>query len=158
MELRRLVLLGIAPFALGAPLIAACGGGDGGGGTGNDEDYVAAICKAGKEFQDELFAAFSEVDPDASEEEALEAFVEPFENFANAIEDANPPSDLEDWHEDTVNAINDIVERIKDGDLDALESEDDPIGDPPAGAAERLQAIADENEDCIEADFTFGDE
>ncbi len=156
LEIRRLALLGIAPFALGASLLAACGGDDdGGGGSGNDEDYVAAICKAGADFQEDLFAAFGDIDPDASEEEQIQAFAEPFENFANAIDNANPPSDLSDWHNDTVDAINEIVDQIKDGNIDALESEDDPIGEPPAGAAERLQAIADENEDCIEADFTF---
>lgn len=157
LEIRRLALLGIAPFALGASLLAACGGGDGGG-NGNDEDYVAAICNAGKDFSDDLFAALGDIDPDASEEEAIEAFIEPFENFANAVEDANPPSDLSDWHNDTVDTLNELVEQIKDGDLDALESDDDPFGEPPAGAQERLQAIAEDNEDCIEANFTFGDE
>lgn len=148
--------MGIAPFALGASLLAACGGDDdGGGGTGNDEDYVAAICKAGKEFQEELLAAFSDIDLDASEEDQIKAFAEPFEAFANAIEDANPPSDLREWHSNTVKEINKIVDQIKDGDVDALESNEDPLADPPAGAAERLQAIAENNEDCIEADFTF---
>lgn len=158
MELRRLALLGIAPFAIAAPLIAACGGGDGGGGTGNDEDYVSAICKAAAQFQEELFDAFGDIDLDASEEEQIQAFAEPFENFANAIEDANPPSDLSDWHNDTVDAINEIVDQIKDGNVDALESNEDPIGEPPGDAAERLQAIAAENEDCLAADFTFGEE
>lgn len=151
--------MGIAPLALGASLLASCGDDDGGGGGGgSDEDYVAAICSAGKEFSDDLFAALADIDPDASEEDAIEAFIEPFEDFANAIEDANPPSDLAEWHDETVDTLNDLVERIKDGDLDALESEDDPFGEPPAGAAERLQAIADENQDCIDADFTFGEE
>ena len=130
---------------------------DDGGGSGNDEDYVAAICAAGKEFQDDLFAAFGDIDPDASEEDQIQAFAEPFEAFANALDDANPPSDLSEWHNDTVDAIKDIVEQIKDGNIEALESEEDPIGEPPAGAAERLQAIADGNEDCIDADFTFDD-
>ncbi len=155
MELRRLVLLGLAPVAVGAALLASCGGG--GGGNGSDEDYVADICAAGAEFQDDLFAAFGDVDPDASEEDQLKAFVEPFENFAKALEKANPPSDIKDWHSDTVKSIKEIVKQIKDGNTDALESDEDPIGDPPAGVAERLQAIAEGNEDCISADFTFDD-
>lgn len=158
MEIRRLALLGIAPLAIGASLLASCGGDDDGGGSGSDEDYVAAICAAGKEFSEDFEAAFADLDADASEEEALEAFVEPFRNFANAIDDANPPSDIADWHNDTVDAINEIVEQIEDGNLEALENMDEPIGDPPGDAAERLQAIADENQDCIDADFTFGEE
>lgn len=160
MKLRKLAFLGIAPLALGAALLGACGddddGGSGGGGGGNDEDYVAAICKAGKSFQEDIFAALEDIDLDASEEEQMEAFVGPFEDFANAIEDARPPSDLRDWHGDVVDAINNMVKELKDGNLEALEDSDDPIGDPPAGAADRLQAIADKNPDCQEADFDFG--
>lgn len=161
MELRKLAFLGIAPIALGAALLGACGDDDdggSGGGSGSDEDYVAAICDASKTLQEDILASLEDIDLDAPEDEQLEAILGPFEDFANAVEDANPPSDLEDWHGDVVDAINDMVEQLKDGNLEALENSEDPIGDPPAAAAERLQAIAENNPDCAEADFDFSDE
>jgi hypothetical protein len=154
LELRKLAFLGIAPFALGAALLGACGGDDddGGGGGGSDEDYVRAICGATNDFQDDLVAAFADIDPDASEEEGLEALAEPFEEFANAIEDANPPSDLSDWHDGVVDAINGMVEQIKDGDASVLE-EDDPLGEPPADVSERLEAVAADIPECAGSVF-----
>ena len=91
------------------------------------------------------------------EDKAIEAMVKPFENFANAIDDANPPKDLKDWHDQTVETLDDVVKKLKDGDVEALSSfGDSPLPEPPADASERLQKIADKNKDCQDADFAFG--
>lgn len=156
MKLRKFALLGIAPLVLAAAFVAACGGGDGdGGGTGSDEAYVAAVCKAGAKFQEDLFAALGTMDFDAPEEDQLKAFEEPFKNFADSLNKAKPPADLKAWHENAVKTINTMVSDIRNGNMDALEGEEDPLGDPPPAAAARLQAIAEKNQECIDADFTF---
>lgn len=163
MVFRNNLKFGLIGSVAGAALLfGACGGDDdggGGGGAGNDEDFVAAICAAGRDFSED-FAKVIEENADLTEtDEIAEVIVEPFENFANAVEDANPPEDLEEWHGEVVSSLNNIVENLKSGNEDdilaALDA--DPISDPPADAVSRLEAIAEDNEDCQEADFTFGE-
>lgn len=136
-----------------ALLLAGCGGGSGGGG-GSDEAFIEDICAAGVEF----FSALEGIDTqEADPAKALEAFAGPFEDFANAVEDADPPSDLEEWHTQAVASLNDIVAKLKDGDIDALSNlGDSPFPEAPADAQERLDKIAADNEDCQEADLGFG--
>ncbi len=157
MNLRKKVLwAAIVPFALGAFVLTGCGGSGGGGGTGSDEKYVAAICDAGLKFQNELLKLFTDIDDDASDEDVAKAFAKPLEEFAKGVSNARPPADMKAWHDQTVKALNASVSEIKKGNLDALD--DDPIGDPPAAAAARLQKVAEKNKDCVDADFTFTDD
>ncbi|MCC7364500.1 MAG: hypothetical protein IT303_09005 [Dehalococcoidia bacterium] len=139
--------------ALAASVFVACGGDDdggSGGGTGSDEEYVADICKGMNDFMEDFGAAFEDLDLESTnEDDMIDAFVKPFESLANAFEDAKPPSDLKDWHSDAVDALNDMVKAMKDGDAGALEN--DALGDipdMPEDVAERLGKIAEDNEDC----------
>lgn len=159
MKLRKIgLLLGIAPFALGATFLGACGDDDGGGGggSGSDEDFVAGLCDAFLVFQEDLQDLFSDLSDLEDEEEAAKAMAEPFEKLAESFEDLNPPSDLRDWHEDASEALNEAAEQLKDGNVDdGIFAGDQPFDDPPQDVQDRLQAIAEDNDDCIEADFTF---
>lgn len=150
---KTIKLAALGTIAGGALLFGACGGDDGGGGS--DEDFISAICKAGADF----FADLEEVDTEETDPSKLmESFAEPFDKFANAVEDANPPEDLETWHADAVKSLKDIVAKMEDGDVKALDSlGDSPFPEPPAGTQERLNAIAEDNEDCQEADLGFGE-
>ena len=165
MELRKLgLLLGIAPFALGATFFAACGGDDddggggGGGGSGSDEDFVDGLCAAFKDFEDDFSKLLENPEDLANEDDAAEAMAEPFGKLADAFGDLNPPNDLEDWHKDASEALDKVAEQLKDGNFDESLFEDDPLEEPPGDAQERLQKLADDNEDCKEANFDFGTE
>jgi len=157
MNFRKLGLyVGIAPVVLGATLLSGCGGG---GGDANDEDFVSDICGAFADFSEALEKVQS--DPEklaeaASDPDKLSAlFVEPYEDLANAFADANPPSDLEDWHEEASKAMKDQVQALKDGeDVDEIFS-GDPFPEAPSGPDERLSKVAENNEDCEEAGLAF---
>lgn len=161
MNIRKVAIwAGIVPVALGATLFAACGGDDdgggGGGGSGSDEDYVAAICKAGLNFSKDLEEVFKDPESLADEDKAMEKLADIFEDFANDFAKAKPPADLKDWHNDASKQLKDGVEQIKDGDLESgIFAGDTPFPEPPAEAGERLQKAAESNEDCQEADFAF---
>lgn len=161
MNIRKIAIwAGIVPVALGATLFAACGGDDNGGGggsgSGSDEDYVAAICKAGLNFTKDLEEVFKDPSALADEKKAMEKLADIFEDFANDFAKAKPPADLKDWHNDASKQLKDGVKQIKDGDLESgIFAGDTPFPEPPAEAGERLQKAAESNKDCIEADFAF---
>jgi len=145
--------------------VAACGGGssDTAGKAlsytatpGNDNEYVAAYCKAQAQFQDAMGNALK--DPaklaDASQFDKL--YEQPFERYVNALEAAHPPSDLVQYHESLVRTLGGIVESMqKSKKIDALVSEASRIPQPPKAAAARLQAVAANNADCQRSQFSF---
>ena len=156
MAFRTNLKFGILTSIVAATLLfGACGGDDDGGGGGSDEEFVADICKAGVEFANSIAA----IDVDLNDVKATaKAMAGPFEDFAKAIEDTNAPSDLKDWQGDMVDALDNIVDKLKSGDeqdiQDALSG--DPFPEPPASAGDRFEAIAADNKDCQDADFAFG--
>jgi len=156
---RRLGLfLGIAPLVIGAMAFGACGDDDDGGGgsrSGSDEEFVADLCAAMKQFDEDITKVFSDPSAFEDEDEAVEALSEPMRNLANAFEDARVPNDLRDWHEKASKALNDTVDKLESGDFDESTFEDDPFEDPPQDAVDRLQKLAEDNEDCQDADFDF---
>lgn len=123
---------------------------------GNDNEYVAAYCKAQAQFQDAMGSALK--DPaklaDASQFDKL--YEQPFERYVNALEAAHPPSDLVQYHESLVRTLGGIVESMqKSKKIDALVSEAAKIPQPPKAAAARLQAVAANNADCQRSQFSF---
>ena len=159
MNIRKVAIRGaIVPIGLGALAFAGCGGGDGGG-SGSDEDYVAAICKAGVKFTKDLEKAFTDTSLLSDEDKAMEKLADIFEDFANDFEDAKPPSDIKEWHEDAAKQLKDGVKQIKDGDMESgIFAGDSPFPEPPEDVADRLSKVAEDNEDCQEADFSFGND
>jgi hypothetical protein len=120
----------------------------GGGGSGDEREYVAHVCQSLSDFVDEVIAAGSE-NPDATEEEQLEILREPFANLTDALDDADPPGDIEEYHDRLVDGFQEVRERIEDGDVTALEG--DPLADipePPADIQEKYNAIAEDVSEC----------
>jgi hypothetical protein len=154
-------------------LLAACGGDDdddgGGGGnstttsgggnittsggTGSDEDFVADICKAGKQFAADFQTALKDLGTNASDPNKIaEKLTKPVEDFVKAFAKAKPPKDLKDWHEQATSQMNLLVKNLKENnDFSAFEEQDQPFPDPPANAEERLSKVAEKNKDCQDA-------
>ena len=161
MEIRKWVLLaGLVPAALGASIFAACGGDDdddsGGssGGTGSDEAYVSDICAAGAKFAKDIDAASKNISS-SDPAKIAESFAKPFSDFAKAFDKAKPPKDLADWHSQAEKQLNDAAKALKDGNTDADIFGESALPDPPKAAADRLQKIAEKNDDCKDANFDF---
>lgn len=150
--------LGLVPFALGATFFAACGDDDDGGsdrpgaGSGSEEDFVSDLCKIGAQFAKDIDEAEAPTDP-----EDLDSLTEPFEKFAEDFGDLNPPSDLEDWHSEASKSLDDLVKKLKDGDFEALAEADEPFPDLPEDARERYEKLAEDDEDCQEAEGLFSE-
>jgi len=140
----------LVPALLGALLLGACGGGGSGGtGSGSDEKFVADICKAGAQFQDDLTKLFANLANIQSEEEAAKKIAEPFETFAKSFKAAKPPADLKQWHSDSSKSLDEAVAALKKGNTNAaIFQQDSPFPEPPKGAEERLSKIAANNTDC----------
>ena len=140
------------PMVLVALVLGACGGDSDGGsatGTGSDEKFVADICKAGAQFQDDLTKLFANLGNIQSEEEAAKKLAEPFESFAKSFKAAKPPSDLKEWHSAASKSLDEAVTAMKKGDTNAaIFQQDSPFPEPPKGAEERLSKIAASNADC----------
>ena len=155
--------LGLVPLALGAMFFVACGGDDddggggGGGGTGSDEDFVDDLCKAGADFAKDLEDIGDDLSAETDPEKISEAISEPFEDFANAFKKLKPPSDLKAWHDDASKSLDDVVDSLKDGNLDAEVLGDEPFPEMPKDAEERLSKLAEDNDDCQESDFDFSE-
>ncbi|HJP41592.1 MAG TPA: hypothetical protein QGF35_07790 [Dehalococcoidia bacterium] len=136
-------------------IFAACGGDDDDGANGrggSDESYVSAVCGAAVHF----LATFDDID-NADPDELLELLIESTEHYLETLEGINPPSDIEDFHGEVVKAFEDLLKAFEEGDDSVLLSEGDPFPEPPAEVAARLNALAEQNEDCIEADLSFGE-
>lgn len=166
MTIRKWALyLGVATMALSAAMFAACGGDDdddGGaspsGATGSDEAFVASICKAGVTFSKDLDKVTKDLASLTDPKKAATALAGPFEDFSNAFIKAKPPKDLKDWHSDASAKLKEAVKALKSGDLESdIFTQDAPFPDPPKEAAARLTKVAEKNDDCKEADFSFGD-
>jgi hypothetical protein len=163
-----LVALLLALFALCSAL-AACGGDSGGGDNdtaasalaytatpGNDNEYVAAYCKAQAQFQDAMGTALKDPSKLADASQFDKLYEQPFERYVSALEAAHPPSDLVKYHESLVRTLGGIVQSMKDSKkIDALVNEAAKIPQPPKDAAHRLQAVAANNADCQRSGFSF---
>ncbi|MCK9521263.1 MAG: hypothetical protein M0R74_19895, partial [Dehalococcoidia bacterium] len=117
------------------------------GGTGGDAQYVAAICKASREWWDQLSSAFMDIDPEKPEE-FMKGLMEPTRTYADQIAKAKPPKDIQEWHENLVAMFKDVVKGMESGE-DFIS--DDAFGDfpdMPLAAQERLVKVAEKNEDC----------
>lgn len=173
---RRLLVAGMAILAIA--LFAACGGGDdddddgedgsgdggsssnnplgggSGGGTGSDEKYVGDLCKATLK----LTNAFQSINPaDLGDESKIFDILEkPYEEFVDAMEDAKPPKDLKDYHDEALRQFRAALKAIEDEDQEELDRIfDAELPDPPAGVEERLDKVARDNKDCADAGVSF---
>jgi len=125
------------------------------GDTGSDEKYVAAVCKSGRKFLDDLTASMSKIDYskiDANDPDSMAKLMEPFtgtfRQFAKDLADAKPPKDLKDWHGDLVDNLNQMVKAMEKGDQDALDTIGVDFPDMPEDVSNRLSKVAEKNDDC----------
>ncbi len=160
----KLVALGAALASLG--LLAACGDDDDDDSasgdvkasdvkpTGSDEKYVASLCKATLEFTETL----QKIDPAAVSDESkiYDVLEKPYESFVNAVEDANPPKDLKDYHVEALRQLKVGLKAIKDKDQNAIEAIGDAdFPDVPDSVQDRMDKAAKDNKDCQEAGVDF---
>ena len=145
----------LLPFTLVlAFALVACGGNDAGTGAGSDEQYVATICKASLKLTDAIAKASSDPSKVKNADDAVKLLSEPFQQYLNDLKGANPPKDVKDYHDQTVKAVSDSLEKLKkDKNPSALSSGDQP--QPSQTIKDRLSRVADSNEDCKKAGFSF---
>jgi hypothetical protein len=127
--------------------------------SGDDADYVAHICTSMGEFVDELIAIGTDpANQDATEEEQLELSREPFAALVDAMENADPPGDIEEYHDQLVEGFREVLERIEDGDVAAFETDPfEELPEPPAAVAEKYEALANQVPECASTGV-FGEE
>ena len=128
--------------------------GPGGSPSGSEEKYVGSICKATLNFT----KALEKINPAdfADEDKVFEVLEEPYEDFVNDLEDAKPPKEMKEYHEQALKQLKAGLKAIKDKDQTAIEaafSADFP--EPPANVEARMQKAAADNKDCTEAGVTF---
>lgn len=123
----------------------------GGGATttanGTDTEYVATLCEAALDFQETANTAFEGgITNPAGLAEKLS---EPFDEFVDRVEGANPPPDLREWHEGTVTELDRAAEALGKGTIAAISAMADiQFPELPSGAEERLRLVAADNPDC----------
>lgn len=139
-------LLATAGFAF-----AACGGGDS---EPSDEEYVTAICNAGKQFGEDVQELIANADP-SDEEQVAEDFNELLGNFVDDIRDANPPEDVEEGHQSLVASLEAAVQAVEDGGMEALFTFEEPEFTLPDDVSARLSAVAEDTPECVEAGDLF---
>ena len=130
--------------------------GGGGNASSSDKKYVASICKATLEFTN----AFSAINPSSltDESKVFEVLEKPFNDYVKALDDADPPKDFKDYHNQAVDQMKVILKAIKDRDQDALDNiQEADFPEPPAGLQARLEDAAKDNKDCKEANVNFAE-
>lgn len=141
---------------------------NGSSGGGSEEDYVAGLCGALSGFETEMnesLASLFTMDPDATEEEAeeainevLAAFAGVVGDFADEVDDLNPPSDISDYHNQMVSTFREMRERLEDPNIDLMGG-DDPFADledietPSADVSAKYEAIALDTPECAGLDI-----
>ncbi len=140
------VLLLVVPWAL-----VACGGDDdGGGGPGGDEAYIRDVCGAMGKFQDGLtdLLASSPTTLDQIQELSKD-MAKLFNDVADDIDDANPPSDAAEATDSMVEYLRNAADALEAGDTDALNSlSDAPDLSMPDDVQTRLAAAAENVDEC----------
>ena len=172
-----LALIAAVLLAFGA-VAAACG--DDGGETLTIEEYFARLAEIDDETEEEEAALDAQLEEELAgitdEEEALEVIQDIFpaqlDNFADFVDDLadlDPPDDIRDDHDDTVDAMRDFVAVFRElvdeldevesiGEMDALfEGEDFAQAEQRATeACLRVEQLAADN--GITVDFNCEDE
>ena len=129
---------------------AACGGGS----EPSDEDYVKAICNAGKDFGENVQELIANADPN-DEEQVAEDFNDLLRDFVGDIRDANPPEDVEEGHNSLVASLEAAVQAVEDEGMEAIFTFEEPDFTLPDDVAARLSAIAEDTPECVEAGDLF---
>ncbi|MCC6382685.1 MAG: hypothetical protein IT304_09245 [Dehalococcoidia bacterium] len=112
--------------------------------------YVSQVCKAGKQFKDDIATTADKVRNDP--QNAFDAARVPFDNLANNLKATTPPPDLQSWQQQVVDKVNQVSNALKGKDVTALtEVFQSPFPPVPDNARGQLQAAAKDNPDCSAA-------
>ncbi len=146
--MRRTLLL--LACLIPAGLAFACGGDDDGdddttptvvAGTGNDEDYLRAICVGTSSFSDSLLSATS-----------VEEIRDVVSDFADEMRALNPPADLSEYNVAFIAYLDAAV----DGDPTSLVTTAPP--EPPDDVRRRLAALEPGIDECRDPTFFSRDD
>lgn len=135
----------------GATVTAAATSTKNSSGGGSDESYVAAICKAALNFQNELQEVVGEPD----ETEVVKKLSSALDSLTRAFEKANPPNDAKPFHDEIVRFFKDARRQISEKGPDALAELELPV--PAEGISARMEKVAAANKDCQDANFSFSE-
>jgi hypothetical protein len=124
-------------------------------GSGDEEEYVADVCGALNDYIDAVFDAFADPEVvDAPEDEQLEIFEPIFADLVDRLDDADPPGDISEYHDEMLRLFENALERFRSGDVTVFD--DDPtedLGLPPADIQEKYNQIAEGLEECADTGF-----
>ena len=133
----------------------ACGDDSGGGspaglsGPEADERYVQQLCTGFGDFTTSFLDAIADLDAESSDDAIKDALEEPIDNLVKVMEDADPPADAREYHDESLKQIRAMQEEIRAGNIEALTNQDaEVVPEPPADVRERLTAAAANIEDC----------
>ena len=131
-------------------LAIACSGGE-----SSDEDFVAELCEASTKLSTDLGAAVKQASAETDPSKSVEALIPPLDAFLKAFNDASPPKDLKEWHDDASAQIEAAIAKFKaEKTLASLEGfGDSPVPDPPAEEKQRLRDAAGEVDGCTGVAF-----
>lgn len=153
-DFTRHALLLPGAIAIAGLSLVACGDDDGGSGNGSDEDYVATVCGAMVTFGEEVEDVLADLDPNDTAA-SIDAFGEVFANLIDDLEDANPPSDVEDAHNQLLASFRDAQDAFEEDGLEAFETFQVEDIQLEPDVEERLAAVAAETEECDSAEGLF---
>jgi len=146
---RRLLLL--LACALPAAFVLACGDDDDSGdddstpgltpGTGNDEDYLRAVCVGTSNFSNALLSATS-----------VDEIRTVVEEFADEMRALNPPSDLTEYNQ----AFVAYLEAAAEGDPTSLVTTSPP--EPSDDVRRRMAALEPTIDECRDPTFFSRDD
>lgn len=131
-------LAGLLTAVVAATLLGACGGGDNppkSTGTGNDEDYLRAVCAGIDQVSDALVAATSPAE-----------IARVIEDFAATMRAIDPPPDLADYNQKFVAYLEAAVD-----DPTSVVTTSPPL--PPDAARRRLASLEPSIPECREPTF-----
>ena len=136
--MRTLTLARLLTAVVVATLLSACGGGDKppkAMGTGNDEDYLRAVCAGIDQVSDALVAATSPAE-----------IARVLEDFAATMRATDPPPDLADYNQKFVAYLEAAVD-----DPTSVVTTSPPL--PPASARRRLASLEPSIPECRQPTF-----
>ncbi len=149
----RVLFPGVALVSL-VVLLAACGNGDDNGdgaddanGDGSDEEYVQQVCDSITGFVEAQEELAMEADP-ADEEAMVEESMSLLEDFADELDDANPPADVDEAHNQMVEGMRDIIELVEDEGPEALMTAQLPPMELDDDVQDRLYGVAEGIPEC----------
>ena len=136
--------------AIAAGLTMVVLGCSGDGGSGSDEEYVEAICVATDELSDVILQVFSA----PSRDNVGEIMTDAYRGYRDALRDANPPDDMEQYHGELVAIVEEAVDLLDaGGNPDEAFAATGDLEDPPQAVQDRLTEAAQNVEACEGSEF-----